>query len=141
MREILFRGKRVDNHEWAEGFVVKQPSAVHIGNCSPWYISIPPRDPDDNGLVVNVIPETVGQFTGMLDKHGRRIFEGDMVVSFDLFGRPDHCGTVAWSDLFCSWQMGPHVMYGTSIASYRIIGDIFEEMEVSESNTGGDADG
>lgn len=91
MREILFRGFHpcdgpdnivVDGEkvkgEWVEGYIVRHPSAIQIGNdYSPWYIHVPPVDPDDNGGVFNVLPSTVGQYTGLKDKNGKRIFEGD----------------------------------------------------------------
>lgn len=128
MREILFRGKRIDNGEWVEGFLVKHPSAVQIGDCSPWYISVPPKDPDDNGGSYNIIPDTVGQFTGLADENGKKIFEGDMVVSYDLFGRTDGCGIVTWNDLFVAWHMGEKSMYGR-IASYEVIGNIHDSSD------------
>ena len=91
MREILFRGFHpcngletvvVDGEKvkgrWVEGYIVKHPSAIQIGNdYSPWYIHVPPVDPDDNGGVFNVLPSTVGQWTGLTDKNGKRVFEGD----------------------------------------------------------------
>lgn len=79
MRKILFRGKRIDNGEWVEGFIVKRPSAIQIGECSPWYISAPPMHPEDDGGFYNVAPDTVGQYTGVNDWNGKEIFEGDFI--------------------------------------------------------------
>ena len=74
----LYRGKRKDNGEWAEGYLSKRPSAIHIGDYCPWYISVPPLDPDDDGGYYNVDPDTVGECTGLSDKNGKLIFEGDI---------------------------------------------------------------
>ena len=93
MREILFRGKRLDNGEWVEGCLCKHPSAIQgPGYAGPWYIHVPPKDPDDNGGVYNVAPSTVGQFTGITDKNGRKVFEGDVVCAEDGYGH------VKWDD-------------------------------------------
>ena len=79
MREILFKAKRLDNGEWVEGYICKHPSAVQAGDCSPWYIHVPPIDPDDNGGVYNIDPSTVCQYTGKTDKNGVKVFECDRV--------------------------------------------------------------
>lgn len=82
MREILFRGKREDNDEWVYGYLIKLPSAIMIGDYThPWFIYVPPRDPDDDGGYYRVIPDTVGQYTGLTDKDGVKIFDGNIVES------------------------------------------------------------
>lgn len=75
MREILFRGKRVDNGEWVKGFYVCIPD-TH-------YIMTGKFDSLTNGIInseaYKVDPDTVGRFTGLEDKLGTKIFEGDVI--------------------------------------------------------------
>ncbi len=79
-REILFRGQRTDNGGWVYGYLERRPSAIQMPDyAGPWYIWTPPVDPDDFGAYYNVDPATIGQYTGMPDKIGKKIFEGDLL--------------------------------------------------------------
>lgn len=88
MREILFRGKRTDNGEFVSGYLTQRPSAIQYGaHYSPWFIDTPPSDPEDSSVFYNVDGATVGQFTGLTDKNGEKIFEGDIVRTHMHNGR------------------------------------------------------
>lgn len=66
MREILFRGQRTDNHQWVEGFFIMDD----LENPNPYIV---------NRWKHRVSHKTIGQYTGLTDKNGKKVFEGDIL--------------------------------------------------------------
>ena len=117
MREILFRGKRRDNSEWFCG------DLLHLEHC----LSIHSKN-----NAHSVIPETIGQYTGLTDKNGNKIFEGDIVELHFSGAR----GVVIF-DKYC-FIIEVHAFGGMErniIGEYdkdvlEVIGNIYDNMEL-----------
>ena len=75
MREILFRGKRTDNGEWVEGYYMCIGGKYHYILAGKIDLTRGYTEP----IKYPVDPETIGQFTGMTDMKGQKIFEGDIL--------------------------------------------------------------
>lgn len=129
MREILFRGKRENNDEWVEGFFVENHFSVSE------YRECLIRDLE--GTMYKVIPETVGQYTGLKDKNGTKIFESD-VIKIE-FQQDFYIGEIYWADDFLGWVVKfldgttPETMelinfYNTKYV--EVIGNIFDNSEL-----------
>lgn len=115
MREIMFRGKRVDNGEWACGNLIKR----QVRSSTFYVIQV-----RDNGFdfydEYEVIPVTIGEYTGLRDKDGYNVFEGDVLKASN-----GHVGWVEfWHGAFvkvCSCHSGS-------------IQDIFTDNEIVVGN-------
>jgi len=131
----LFRGKRVDNGEWLEGFYVGSTHDAYIINAD----SFSPHFESD---YVKVDPATVGQCTGMRDKHGTLIFDGDVLErsSTRLFTDVKYKMAVFFSDVKGAWGVELSNRGGeTFLTDYignaytlEIIGNIHDNPELLE---------
>ena len=142
MREILFRGKRVDSGEWETGSLVY----ARMGT-SEEQVSIADKM---TAYHTPVIPETVGQYTGLKDVHGKRVFEADILsikcadeksrpypvyfgtYNVDGFGNDFHIG-------FYTKHFGEDISLGFLADSngptdFEVIGNIFDNPELLEGD-------
>jgi uncharacterized phage protein (TIGR01671 family) len=119
-REILFRGKRIDNGEWESGSLVR----VRMG-CSDERVYIADKM---TGYLTPVIPETVCQYTGLKDKNGNEIYESDIVTG--LFNHTNIIGHIVYGSdaTFFIERKG---LYGIGLNNaedwLEVVGNIHEE--------------
>lgn len=121
MREILFRGKRLGDGEWVDGSLFidekKDKHEILVG-----YVNY--------RVCWEVDPESVGQFTGLTDMNGQKIFEGDIISGYD-------------TNYVCEWDEGNveftvfdgKESFGIAYADYmhmEVIGNIHDNPELLE---------
>lgn len=125
MREILFRGKRIGKNEWVKGDLIHLPNGIAILA---------------NGYAY-VIPETVGQYTGLKDKKGKMIFEGDILIdkySNEKFG---FVGVVKYNENLTKFQIvsdkypNYDVGVGSRRDSIKILGNAYDNPELLEAKS------
>lgn len=128
MREILFRGKRIDSEEWVEGYYALR--TVLLGTIEE---EIYPVIEQFNGPVCEVVPGTVGQYTGLTDKEGKKIFEGDLVYA------GGYRTPLLIEFVRCSWgctnkNLGRFYLHRLEddSAKYEIVGNIHDSPELLE---------
>lgn len=128
MHEILFRGKRTDNGEWVEGSLHIDPD---LKTASIWWFGYSPDEMERWEEAESVDSETVGQFTGLTDKNGRKIFEGD-IVEYD----EELCPVVYEPDAgmfeLCGFGFVADFSYIDSSIFCEIVGNIYDNPEMLE---------
>lgn len=135
MREILYRGKKINNKEWVDGSIVKLKRFSVNGDA--YYIY-----PYDNGSPLSdvckyyeVIPETVGQYIGIKDKTNYKMFEDDIIRHSGEIGIISYsttCGN------FCVLKPNTDILQEWGVwfrknEEYEIIGNIFDTPELLEN--------
>ena len=137
MREILFRGKRKDNGDWVYGaFLHLNVGKDFICDGTVWIGTLQP-------CKYEVDPETVGQFTGLTDKNGKKIFEGDIVDCWsegvNAQGAVQQRKDGLWI-IYPAWQKT--IMWGLCPDEYchttvEVIGNIHDNPELLEGKLDG----
>ena len=118
MREILFRGKDVKEH-WHIGLL------AHVGNA--WYISNSAGIP----TAYEVIPSTIGEYIGLRDKNGKRIFEGD-IVTMPKYGGGRHRSVVYFKNGKFAVDGSNYSFKDICPKNMAVIGNVHDNSELLE---------
>ena len=121
MREILFRGKRIDNDEWVIGSLAAEYYKKH------GVMMIAPSE----DVIFKVDPDTIGQYTGLTDKNGEKIFEGDII--FDPEMKENHIVEFDEGG-FCAGDMFLQAYISFDEFDSEVIGNIHDNSELLEVN-------
>ena len=129
MREILFRGKRIDNREWVEGYLYGMGEKRYI------LYELPNSAPT---VGIEVDPETICQYTGLTDKNGKKIWEGDILEGHldDKFPEDVTREKVIWHE--SGWKteepgcVDKEYLDEFDAENFEVVGNVFDNPELLE---------
>lgn len=130
MKEIIFRGKRKDNKEWVQGYYFKRvrnfAGLKTIEHCYIQYETW-----DEGFITYKVYPKTVSQFTGLVDKHGKKIFEGDILAKgFELYEVRWNPEQVRWGIYSDNYEVAGFTKFSETY--FEVVGNIYDNKELEE---------
>ena len=117
MREIKFRAKRLDNGEWISGDLHLHTPFPHIHST--------------RGDKAKIDTDTIGQFTGLHDKNGKEIYEGDIY----RYEHPDSLNEVSYcmGGGFAGFDFSPAFHDGHQLTNVEVVGNIHSNPELLKS--------
>ena len=144
MREILFRGKRCDNSEWVQGYYIRAEHHWHNHGIHKDWITLGASANGGWFALHNkyaVKSETVGQFTGLTDKNGKKVFENDIIViCYETDGEEfTETKRVHYNEKECCWypmrweECCEYCDHYTEVKSIEVIGNIHDNPELLEN--------
>ena len=126
MRDVLFRGKEITTAKWVYG-------GYYGDSKRAWIRSVVSTEYGREILQYEVDPSTVGQYTGLTDKNGKRIFEGDIVEEFCGVDGHREQGAVYFDDLHLQFLFGDYnSLLKCSVYERKVIGNIYDNPELAK---------
>lgn len=148
MSEIILRGKRVDNGEWVEGHTVLISSSdadgayiISSGTEFDMLVDECGNIGEMQGIILRIIPETLGQYSGLNDKNGKKIFDGDILKIYE--GSEDNeykiCELYSYRGVLCvdyetsEWDFNALAFLDSdNVFSFEVIGNIHDNPDLLE---------